>query len=76
VSRAKARAADAAMLVAREAIQFHGAMGVTDECDIGLYARKILAVHNDYGSAVAHRQRFADLERRRHALPAPTPEGQ
>jgi alkylation response protein AidB-like acyl-CoA dehydrogenase len=62
VSRAKARAGDAAMLIAKESVQFHGAMGVTDECDIGLYARKIMAVHNDWGSVVAHRQRFAGLE--------------
>ena len=45
---------------------FHGAMGMTDECDVGLYARKILAVHNDWGSAAAHRQRFAALEQARH----------
>jgi alkylation response protein AidB-like acyl-CoA dehydrogenase len=65
VSRAKARAGDAAMLVARESVQFHGAMGMTDECDIGLYLRKILAVHNDWGSVVAHRQRFAAIEQAR-----------
>ncbi|MES2786294.1 MAG: acyl-CoA dehydrogenase family protein [Pseudomonadota bacterium] len=58
VSRAKMRAGDAGMLVAKEAVQFHGAMGMTDECDIGLYARKILTVHNDWGSVAAHRQRF------------------
>ncbi len=65
VSRAKVRAGDAAMLVARESVQFHGAMGMTDDCDIGLYARKILTVHNDWGSVVAHRQRFAAIEQSR-----------
>jgi alkylation response protein AidB-like acyl-CoA dehydrogenase len=66
VSRAKMRAGDAAMRVAQEAVQFHGAMGMTDECDIGLYARKILAVHNDWGSTVAHRQRYTAIELARH----------
>ncbi|MDB5874541.1 MAG: acyl-CoA dehydrogenase [Ramlibacter sp.] len=66
VSRAKARAADAAMLIGKEAVQFHGAMGMTDECDIGLYARKILAVHNDWGSAIAHRNRFVAIEQARN----------
>ncbi len=66
VSRAKMRAAGAGMLIAKESVQFHGAMGMTDECDVGLYARKILAVHNDWGSTVAHRQRFATLELTRH----------
>jgi alkylation response protein AidB-like acyl-CoA dehydrogenase len=66
VSRAKMRAADAAVLIAKESIQFHGAMGMTDECDIGLYVRKILAVHNDWGSSLAHRQRYTAIEQARH----------
>ena len=66
VSRAKMRAADAAMHIGKEAVQFHGAMGMTDECDVGLYTRKILAVHNDWGSAAAHRQRFAATLQARH----------
>ncbi len=60
-SRAKARCAEAAMLVAREAIQFHGAIGMTDECDVGLYARKILTQLNQFGSAASHRRRFLSL---------------
>ncbi len=60
-SRAKARCADAAILVAREAIQFHGAIGMTDECDVGLYARKILSQLDQFGSAAAHRSRFLSL---------------
>ena len=66
VSRAKMRAGDAALHVMQEAVQFHGAMGMTDECDIGLYARKILALQNDWGSAAAHRQRYAAIEMARH----------
>lgn len=58
VSRAKARAADNAMLVAREAIQLHGAIGYTDEYDVGLYARKAMVLANAFGSAAAHRRRF------------------
>jgi alkylation response protein AidB-like acyl-CoA dehydrogenase len=60
-SRAKARAADTAMLVGREAIQMHGAIGYADECDIGLFTRKAIVVANQYGSAMAHRRRFADM---------------
>ncbi|VTU37559.1 acyl-CoA dehydrogenase family protein [Variovorax sp. PBL-E5] len=62
VSRARMRAGDAALRTAQETVQFHGAMGMTDECDIGLYARKILAVQNDWGSTLAHRQRFTAIE--------------
>ncbi len=61
VSRAKARAADTAILVGREAIQMHGAIGYADECDIGLFTRKAMTVANEFGSAMAHRRRFMRL---------------
>jgi alkylation response protein AidB-like acyl-CoA dehydrogenase len=61
VSRAKARAADTVMLVGREAVQLHGAIGYTDEYDVGLFARKAMVVANQYGSAAAHRRRFITL---------------
>ncbi|MGI4943401.1 MAG: acyl-CoA dehydrogenase family protein [Janthinobacterium lividum] len=61
VSRAKARAADTALLVGREAIQMHGAIGYADACDIGLFTRKAMALANEHGSAMAHRARFARL---------------
>ena len=58
VSRAKARASDAAMLVTRQAIQMHGAIGYTDEYDVGLYLRKAMVLTGQYGSAKMHRRRF------------------
>jgi alkylation response protein AidB-like acyl-CoA dehydrogenase len=60
-SRAKARAAETAMLVTRQAIQLHGAIGYTDEYDVGLYLRKAMTLANLYGSADVHRARFAAL---------------
>lgn len=60
VSRAKARAAEAAMLVTREAVQMHGAVGYTDEHDIGLFLRRAMVLANAYGSASFHRARFMD----------------
>lgn len=58
VSRAKARAADAALLVTREAVQLHGAIGYTDECDVGLFLRKAMSLANLYGSSALHRRRY------------------
>jgi alkylation response protein AidB-like acyl-CoA dehydrogenase len=58
-SRAKARAAEASMLVTRQSVQLHGAIGYTDECDVGLYLRKAMVLANLYGSADVHRARFA-----------------
>jgi len=59
VSRAKARASDAAMLITRQAIQLHGGIGYTDEADIGLYLRKAMVLANQFGPAALHRRRFA-----------------
>jgi len=58
VSRAKARAADAALLVTRQAVQLHGAIGYTDECDVGLFLRKAMSLANLYGSSAQHRRRY------------------
>lgn len=62
VSRAKARASDAAMLVTRQAIQLHGGIGYTDECDVGLYLRKAMVLAPAYGGAALHRRRYAALQ--------------
>jgi alkylation response protein AidB-like acyl-CoA dehydrogenase len=57
-SRAKARAAEASMLVTRAAVQMHGAIGYTDEYVVGLYLRKAMVLANAFGSAALHRRRF------------------
>ena len=69
VSRAKARASEAAMLVTRHAIQLHGGVGYTDEHDIGLYLRKAMVVAPSCGMAAAHRARWAELNLDGEAAP-------
>lgn len=59
VSRAKARACEASALVTREAIQMHGAIGYTDEHDIGLYFRKAMTIAPRYGTTLWHRRAYA-----------------
>jgi alkylation response protein AidB-like acyl-CoA dehydrogenase len=58
-SLAKARAADAAMLITRQAIQLHGGIGYTDEADIGLFLRRAMVLAASFGTATAHRRRYA-----------------
>jgi alkylation response protein AidB-like acyl-CoA dehydrogenase len=58
VSRAKARCNDVAMLVTREAVQMHGAIGYTDEYDVGLYLRSAMTHIGLYGSSALHRARY------------------
>lgn len=61
VSVAKALASEAANLATCEAVQFHGGIGMTDECDVGLYLKRARVSENLFGSAARHRERFAGL---------------
>ena len=58
-SRIKARASDAAMLIGRESIQMHGAIGFTDEYDVGFYLKRIVALSAWLGNSAEHRRRYA-----------------
>lgn len=60
-SRVKARCVDAAMEICRQGVQMHGAMGFTDECDIGLYLKRALVDSAWLGNAQVHRRRYARL---------------
>ena len=60
-SRIKARCAHAAMEMTRMAIQLHGAIGTTNEYDIGLYFKRAMTLSSRWGNAVAHRRRYAQL---------------
>ena len=59
-SVAKALASDAAVAVARAAIQSHGAIGYTTEYDLHLYAKRAWALARSWGSADWHRHRLAE----------------
>ena len=60
-SRARYRACHAALLVTREAVQLHGAIGFTDDCDVGLYLNRALVIAARYGNAADHRARLTAL---------------
>jgi alkylation response protein AidB-like acyl-CoA dehydrogenase len=60
-SRAKSRCADAALAITRAAIQFHGAIGFTEDCDVGLYVKRAMTVSAWLGNGRAHRTRYARL---------------
>jgi alkylation response protein AidB-like acyl-CoA dehydrogenase len=61
VSRAKARCSDAAALVTRQAIQMHGAIGFTEDSDVGLYVKRALVLGAWLGNSAHHRRRYARL---------------
>ena len=63
VLAAKARAGDAAVDITRKAIHLHGAMGFTDECDIGLYMKRAVNLNATLGNPAQLRLQFVALER-------------
>jgi acyl-CoA dehydrogenase len=60
-SIAKAKCSDVTMLVAHEAVQMHGGIGMTDEHDIGLFLKRARVAEMTFGDAAFHRDRFARL---------------
>lgn len=58
-SRAKARCSEVGLQIARESIQLHGAIGFTDECDIGLYLKRALVLSAWLGTTSAHHARLS-----------------
>jgi len=61
-SIAKARCADAFNLIAKEGVQMHGGIGMTDEHDIGLFLKRARVAEMTFGDAAWHRDRYARHE--------------
>ncbi|MEO7654920.1 MAG: acyl-CoA dehydrogenase family protein, partial [Sphingomicrobium sp.] len=61
VSVAKAKAADVAGIAAREGVQMHGGIGMTDEHDAGLYLKRAAVLEELFGDLYFHRERVAAL---------------
>jgi alkylation response protein AidB-like acyl-CoA dehydrogenase len=61
VSMAKIYAAEAAQRVARSALQCHGAIGYSFECDLQLWMKRSWAIASAWGDTRWHRSRAADL---------------
>lgn len=66
-SGAKAKIGKCARFVAEQAVQLHGAMGVTEELDIGAYFKRLLAFDTLFGGSAHHYRRHAALSGRAHA---------
>jgi alkylation response protein AidB-like acyl-CoA dehydrogenase len=69
VAAAKARASRSALQVVRAALQMHGAIGYTEEHDIGLYYKCAMVLAARYGGELGQTRRFADLT----LAPEPSP---
>jgi pimeloyl-CoA dehydrogenase len=59
VSAAKVFASQQGRQIALAAIQMHGAMGMTDECRVGHYAKRLLVIGQLFGDAAWHLRRMS-----------------
>jgi alkylation response protein AidB-like acyl-CoA dehydrogenase len=59
VASAKVQLAESGRYVTQQAIQLHGGIGITDEHDVGLYFKRMLALNAVFGDAEHHLARFA-----------------
>ncbi|MDY7038397.1 MAG: acyl-CoA dehydrogenase, partial [Thermodesulfobacteriota bacterium] len=68
ISIAKARSSNAFKLVGSEGIQMHGAIGMTDECDIGLFLKRAKVSEVTFGDADFHYERYERLTENSHKV--------
>jgi alkylation response protein AidB-like acyl-CoA dehydrogenase len=64
-SGAKAKIGRCARFIAEQAVQLHGAMGVTEELEIGAYFKRLVAFETLFGGSAHHYRRHAALGGRR-----------
>jgi alkylation response protein AidB-like acyl-CoA dehydrogenase len=58
IAAAKAYAGDSGRRVCEEAVQLHGAIGITDEIMVGHYLKKLIAIDRTFADATACLDRF------------------
>jgi alkylation response protein AidB-like acyl-CoA dehydrogenase len=56
---AKAKASDDALFITKACVQLHGAIGFTEEHDIGLFLKRAMLLSSLFGNAAAQRRRYA-----------------
>jgi 3-oxochol-4-en-24-oyl-CoA dehydrogenase len=57
----KAKASEDALFVTQACIQLHGAIGFTDEHDVGLYLKRAMVLSSLFGNAAAQRRRYVKM---------------
>ncbi|HET9619847.1 MAG TPA: acyl-CoA dehydrogenase family protein [Kofleriaceae bacterium] len=58
VASAKVQLAESGRFVSQQVIQLHGGIGITDEHDVGLYFKRMLALNASFGDAQHHLDRL------------------
>jgi alkylation response protein AidB-like acyl-CoA dehydrogenase len=60
-SSVKSRASQTALHVTGQSVQLHGAVGITDDYELGVYINRSLVLAARLGNAAAHRRRYGEL---------------
>ncbi len=60
-SQVKARCSEAALVVTKGAVQLHGGIAYTDECNVGLFLKRAMVLAAWLGNAAEHRRRHGAL---------------
>lgn len=61
LSALKIQAGRAGRMMGQEAVQMHGAIGVTDECPVSHYFKRLTMIDLTFGNVSWHEQRFAAI---------------
>ena len=59
ISAAKVQANNSARFVGQEAVQLHGGIGMTEECQVGHYLRRLTMIEMMFGDTAHHVRRLA-----------------
>ncbi len=63
LSAAKVTIGQACRHIAQNAVQLHGAMGMTDELIVSHWFKRLTAIEMNFGDTDSHLQRFVELTR-------------
>lgn len=66
IAATKARIGRGALQAVRAALQLHGAIGYTDEHDIGIFYKRAVALAAKYGNDITQTSRFTELTQSSH----------
>jgi alkylation response protein AidB-like acyl-CoA dehydrogenase len=61
ISAAKAMIGRCGRLVAQQAVQLHGGMGMTDDIPVGYYFKRLTAIDMSWGNVEHHVELYGDL---------------
>lgn len=60
VAALKVKVGELGRSVAEDSVQLHGAIGFTDDCVVGMYYKRLIAIDTLFGNADIHLQTYID----------------